>query len=170
MSPYRLMERKVCHIPIELKHHAYWAIKKFDFDMHQASSSKRLQLAELKEICNEAHKNAIIYKHRMKFFYDKQIIKRPFTLGHKVLLFNSHLYIFPSKLPSRWFGLFIVHIVFPHWAIEINNPKNGVSFKVNGQIFKSNLEYQPHEEDTEINLGDPLDLDSDFFLFFFLEI
>ena len=47
---------------------------------------------------------------------------------------------------------------FLHEAIEIKDPNNGVTFKVNGQRLKPYLEYQPHGEDTEINLSDPLDL------------
>ena len=62
-------------------------------------------------------------------------------------------------------GPFIVHTVFPHGAIEIKDPKNGVMFKVNGQRLKPYLEYQPHGEDIEINLSDPPNLNWFFFLF-----
>ena len=75
-----------------------------------------------------------------------------------MLLFNSHLHLFPGKLRSRWSSHFTVHIIFPHRAVEIKDSNNDVTFKVNGQRLKSYLEYQPHGEDTEINLSDPLDL------------
>ena len=94
----------------------------------------------------------------MKVFHDKQIIRKSITLSHKVLLFNSCLHLFPGKLRSRWSGPFIVHTIFPYRVIEIKDPKNGVTFKVNGQRLESYLEYQPHGEDTEINLSDPPDL------------
>ena len=94
----------------------------------------------------------------MKVFHDKQIIRKSFTPGQKVLLFNSRLHLFPGKLRSWWSGPFIVHIVFTHGVIKIKDPKNSVTFKVNGQRLNPYLEYQPHGDDTEINLSDPPDL------------
>ena len=45
--------------------------------------------------------------------------------------------------------------MYPYGAVEIENRKDGVTFKVNGQRLKPYLEYQPHETDTEINWSDP---------------
>ena len=63
--------------------------------------------------------------------------------------------MFPEKLRSRWTGLFIVKNVFPYGAIEIENPKNGNIFKVNGQHLKPFLENFSLEEES-INLEDPI--------------
>ncbi|KAK9991385.1 hypothetical protein SO802_026370 [Lithocarpus litseifolius] len=59
-----------------------------------------------------------------------------------------------SKLQSRWMGPFIVRTVYPHGAIEIENPKNGDLFKVNGQCLKPFLELEPLEVE-EVLLDDP---------------
>ena len=47
---------------------------------------------------NDAYENAKIYKQRMKFFHDKQIMRKSFTSSQKVFLFNSRLHLFLGKL------------------------------------------------------------------------
>ena len=32
MSPYKMVYVKACHLPIELEHKAYWAIKELNYD------------------------------------------------------------------------------------------------------------------------------------------
>lgn len=46
---------------------------------------------------------------------------------------------------------------FSHGSIEIEDPRNGITLKVNGQQLRPYLEHQPHKGDTKISLSDPLD-------------
>ena len=91
----------------------------------------------------------------MKRVRDKNILRKSFEPGQKVLLYNSRLHLFPGKLRSRWTSPFIVRTVYTHGAIEIENPKNGDMFKVNGQLLKPFLELKFPEVE-EVLLDDPI--------------
>jgi hypothetical protein len=55
MSPYKLVYGKSCHLPMELEHKAYWAIKAFNSNIDDASQLRKLQINELEEIRNDAY-------------------------------------------------------------------------------------------------------------------
>nr|ABG37652.1 integrase [Populus trichocarpa] len=120
----RLVYGKPCHLPMELEHKAYWAIKAFNSNLDDASQLRKLQINELEEIRNDAYENSRIHKARIKEFHDKQILRKTFNVGQKVLLYNSRLHLFPGKLRSRRSGPFIVKYVYPYGACDIENPKN----------------------------------------------
>ena len=76
MSPYSLVYCKTCHLPVELEHKAYRAIKCLNFDIDKTGESKKFQLDELKEIRNDAYDCSKRYKYRMKMMHDRVITRK----------------------------------------------------------------------------------------------
>nr|GEY93262.1 reverse transcriptase domain-containing protein [Tanacetum cinerariifolium] len=93
-TPYRLVYGNSCHLPLELEHKAYWALKHANFNLKTAGDHRKLQLNELHELRDQAYENSLIYKEKAKKLHDLKIKNRIFNVGDQVLLFNSRLKIF----------------------------------------------------------------------------
>ncbi|XP_062006003.1 uncharacterized protein LOC133723204 [Rosa rugosa] len=146
---------KPCHLPMELEHRAWWAIKQFNMNIDVAGVHRKLQLNELEEINNDSYKSSRVYKEKTKAFHDHMISRKDFSVGHKVLLFNSCLKLFPGKLRFRWYEPFLVTTVYSHGAVEVQNLKTNNKFKVNGHRLKPYYEMFLEHNVEKVSLSEP---------------
>ncbi|GJS17574.1 reverse transcriptase domain-containing protein [Tanacetum coccineum] len=62
-TPYKLVYEKACHLPIELEHKAYWALKHCNFDFKIAGDHRKVQMNELNELRDQAYENSKLKTH-----------------------------------------------------------------------------------------------------------
>nr|GEW91701.1 reverse transcriptase domain-containing protein [Tanacetum cinerariifolium] len=66
-TSYKLIYGKNCHLPFEIEHRAYWALKNCNPDLIAASEKRMFQLHELDEFRHQAYENSRLYKARTKY-------------------------------------------------------------------------------------------------------
>ncbi|GKD60444.1 hypothetical protein Tco_1297953 [Tanacetum coccineum] len=137
---------KACHLPMEIKHRAYWALKQCNIDLTATAKNRFMKLNELIELRDGAYENTRIYKEKTKKWHDSRLRgDKRIKVEDKALLFNSRFKMHLGKLKSKWYGPNVVKTMYPYGTVEITN-KNEISFKVNGQRLKK---YDDENIDTD---------------------
>ena len=128
--------------------------KKIELGHGQSWYQKLLDINELEELRNDAYLNSKFSKNKLKRWHDQLIARKHFQKGDQVLLYDSKLHLFPSKLKSRWTGPFTIQEVYLNGLVDLLNAKENRVFKVNGQRLKP-YAAQNSTDKEEIPLLDP---------------
>jgi len=99
---------------------------------------KQCETVALTKECSAAIQNQLPTKR----WHDKHIMKKWFEEDDMVLLFNSKLWLFSSRLRSQWLRPFTITNFFPYRAIEVWSKSTG-AFKANRQRLKPYLVGDP---------------------------
>jgi hypothetical protein len=150
MSPYKMVYRKACHLPLELEHKAFWVVKELNRDFKLAGKKRLLDLSTLDEWRNKAYENARLFKEKVKQWHDKRILEREFHVGEKVLLYRSRLRFFCRKITLKMGRTYVIVEVYRSGAIKIASLKDETTQVVNGQRLKHYIAGDSYNEDVDV--------------------
>ncbi|GJW08784.1 hypothetical protein Tco_1571207 [Tanacetum coccineum] len=148
-TPYKLIYGKNCHLPFEIEHRAYWALKNCNPYLIAASEKRMFHLHELQELRHQAYENSRLYKARTKVWHDRKLrMRKEFKHGNKVLLFHLKYKFKQPKLRSRWLGPYVVKHQYPSGYVELYG-KDGKTCIVNGHRLKLYDEEEDYNDQRE---------------------
>ncbi|GJS33306.1 reverse transcriptase domain-containing protein [Tanacetum coccineum] len=98
-TPYKLVYGKNCHLPFEIEHRAYWALKNCNPYLIVAGEKQMFQLHELDKLIHQAYENSRLYKPKLKSrWLGPYVVKHQYPSGYvelygkdeKTFIVNSH--------------------------------------------------------------------------------
>ncbi|GJR26342.1 reverse transcriptase domain-containing protein [Tanacetum coccineum] len=85
-TPFRLVYGKSCHLPVEIEHKAYWALKQCNMELTAAAKNRIIKLNEFMELRDGAYENNRIYKVKTKKWHDSRLSgDKDFKVGDKII-------------------------------------------------------------------------------------
>lgn len=61
-TPYRFLFGKKRHLPFQIEHKAYWALKTCNLKLSELHTNRLMQMNGLEELINESYANSLVYK------------------------------------------------------------------------------------------------------------
>nr|GEZ93314.1 reverse transcriptase domain-containing protein [Tanacetum cinerariifolium] len=106
-TPYKFVYGKACHLPIELEHKAYWALKQANFDL---TDYPDCEVSHALSFCKELHiLNLILGIHLLHLAGSQPMLKSSYKAEDAVII----------SIPSLVGGMTDVVVEIKGWSISI---------------------------------------------------
>ncbi|XP_022889236.1 uncharacterized protein LOC111404700 [Olea europaea var. sylvestris] len=120
MSPYLLFSEKACHLPVELEHRAYLALRNLNFYLKTASEKRLFQLNEIDEFRLETYKSVKFYKERTKSDITCTFEKESLRISESLILKSNQVVVWDEKVSAYFHRSLMV------WSSRIPTLVEGV--------------------------------------------